>query len=153
MRRLLYTIADAVRRRDEPIKTFLAALLGVLVASTFAIGGGWLTIWLAGDGLFRDQSNNGVVVLLITFLWTALSVVLGGYVVARLHYTSGTLSAFIVLELFFGAGMVAEFWTPPGSWYDTVAILFVIPCAVLGAMLAPPRGPKWAANSTGQQTS
>jgi hypothetical protein len=149
VRRPLHTIAEAVRRRDEPIKTLLAALLGVLVASTFAIAGGWLTIWLAGDGFFRDQSNNGVVVLLILFLWTALSVVLGGYVVARLHDTRATLSAFMVLELFFGAGMVAEFWTPAGSWYDTLAILFVIPCAVLGAMLAPPRGPKWAARSVG----
>jgi hypothetical protein len=149
VRRPLHTIAEAVRRRDEPIKTVLAALFGLLVASTFAIAGDWLTIWLAGDGFLRDQSTNGVVVLLITFLWTAGSVVLGGYVVARLHDTRGTLSAFMVLELFFGAGMVAEFWTPAASWYDTLAILFVIPCAVLGAMLAPPRGPKWAARSIG----
>lgn len=153
MRKLLHTIAEAVRGRDEPIKTFLAALSGVFVASTVAIAGGWLTMWLAGDGFFREQSNNGVVVLLIMFLWTALSIVLGGYVVARLHDTRGTLSAFMVLELFFGAGMVAEFWTPAGSWYDTLAILFVIPCAALGAMLAPPRGPKWAAHSTGHPTS
>lgn len=147
MRRLLHTIADAVRQRDEPIKSGLAALLGLLVANAFAIAGDSTIIWLAGDA--RDQATNAVVLLLITLLWTGLSVVLGGYVVARVHDTRGALSAFMVLEMFLGAGMVAEFWSPAAAWYDTLAILFVIPFAVLGAMLAPPRGPKWAAHSTG----
>jgi predicted permease len=145
VRRPLHAFAASIRSRDEPIKTVITALIGLLVASSFAIAGVWLTIGLAGDGFFRDQSTNSVVVLLITFLWTAGSVVLGGYIVARLHYTRGTLSAFMVLELFFGAGMVAEFWTPAASWYDTVALLFVIPCAILGATLARPRGLNWTA--------
>jgi hypothetical protein len=103
----------------------------------------WSTLELAGNGFLRDQTNNSVVVLLLTFLWTAASVVLGGYVVARVHDTPYAVSTFIVLELLLGAGMVAEFWSPAVSWLDTVAFLFVIPCAILGAALAPPRGLKW----------
>ena len=146
MSRPLHEIAEAIRHREEPIKTIMAALFALVIASAFAIAGDWLTIRLAGDGFLRDQSTNGVVVLLITFFWTAASVVLGGYVVARLHNTRGAISTFIILELVLGAGMIAEFWSPAASWYNTVALLFVIPCAVLGAVLAPPRGIKWTAH-------
>jgi hypothetical protein len=148
VRKSLHTIAGSIRRRDEPVKTILAALSGLLAAGVFAIVGDSLIISLAGDG-FRDQSTNGAVVMLISLLWTACSVVLGGYVVARLHNTRRTLSAFMVLELFFGAGMVAEFWTPDAMLWDAIAVLLVIPCAVLGATLAPPRGLKWVTRSVG----
>jgi hypothetical protein len=139
----LHAIAESIRRRDEPGKTFFAALFAVVVANLFAATADWATVRLAGGGFLRDQTTNGVVVLLFTFLWTAASVVLGGYVVARLHDTRSSVSAFIVLELFFGAGLIAEFWSPAASWFDTVVLLFVIPCAILGAALAPPRGLKW----------
>lgn len=145
MSRPLHQIAESIRHREEPVKTIMAALFGLVIASAFAIAGDWLTIRLAGDGFLRDQSTNAVVVLLITFFWTAASVVLGGYVVARLHNTCGAISTFIILELVLGAGMIAEFWSPAASWYNTVALLFVIPCAMLGAVLAPPRGIKWIA--------
>jgi len=143
MSRPLHGIAESIRRRDEPVKTFLAALLAVVVANAFAIIADWSTIRVAGDGFLREETANGVIVLLITFLWTAASVVLGGYVVARVHDTRFAVSTFIVLELLLGAGMVAEFWSPAASWFNAAAFLFVIPCAILGATLAPPRGLKW----------
>lgn len=139
MRRRLHAIAESVRRRREPMKTVLAALLGLLVSSVFAISGNWLTIRIGGEAFHGEQSSYATVGLLITFLWTAASVVLGGYVVARLHNTRGAVSGYIVLQLFFGAGMVAEFWSSGAAWYDTVAVLLVIPCALLGASLLQPR--------------
>lgn len=141
MPRLLHEIAESIRRRDEPIKTVMTALFGLLVASSVAIAGDWLTMGLAGGGSVRDAATNPVVVLLIAFLWTAASVVLGGYVVARLHNTRGALSTFILLEMMLGAGMIAEFWSPAASWYNTLALLLVIPCALLGAFLVRPVGP------------
>jgi hypothetical protein len=135
----LHPVAELVRRRREPMKTLLAALFGLFVSSLFAISGNWLTIRIGGEAFHGEQSSYATVVLLITFLWTAASVVLGGYVVARLHNTRGAVSGYIVLQLFFGAGMVAEFWRSGATWYDTVAVLFVIPCALLGASLLHPR--------------
>ena len=145
----LHVIAESVRARREPIKTVLAALFGLLVSSAVAISGNWLTIRLGGDVFLSEQSSYATMVVLITFLWTAVSVVLGGYVVARLHNTRGALSVFIVLELTLGAGMVAEFWSSGASWYDTVAVLFVIPCALLGASLLRPRWLTRNARNTG----
>jgi hypothetical protein len=145
----LHDIAESVRARREPIKTVLAALFGLLVSSAVAISGNWLTIRLGGEVFLSEQSSYATMVVLITFLWTAVSVVLGGYVVARLHNTRGALSVFIVLELTLGAGMVAEFWSSGASWYDTVAVLFVIPCALLGASLLRPRWLTRNARNTG----
>jgi len=131
------------------MKTVLAALFGLLVSNLFAISGNWFTIRLGGEGFLSEQSSYATMVVLITFLWTAASVALGGYVVARLHNTRGALSVFIVLELMLGAGMLAEFWSSAASWYDTVAVLFVIPCAVLGASLVRPRWLTRNARNTG----
>lgn len=135
----LHVVAESVRGRREPVKTVLAALFGLLVSSLFAISANWLTVRVGGEAFLSEQSAYATMVVLITFLWTAASVVLGGYVVARLHNTRGALSLFIVLELMLGAGMLAEFWSSDASWYDTIALLFVIPCALLGASLLRPR--------------
>lgn len=135
----LHVVAESVRGRREPVKTVLAALFGLLVSSLFAISANWLTVRVGGEAFLSEQSACATLVVLITFLWTAASVVLGGYVVARLHNTRGALSLFIVLELMLGAGMLAEFWSSDASWYDTIALLFVIPCALLGASLLRPR--------------
>jgi cyanate permease len=131
------------------MKTVLAALFGVLVSSAFAISGNWLTIRYGGEGFRGEQSAYATMLVAITFILTAASVVLGGFVVARLHNTRGAVSAYIVLELFFGAGMVAEFWSSQAAWYDTIAILFVIPCALLGASLLQPRWLTGRARNTG----
>lgn len=139
MRERLHALAESVRRRREPMKTVLAALFGLLVSSVFAIAGNWLTIRFGGERFRGEQSAYATMLVAITFIWTAASVVLGGYVVARLHNTRGAVSAYIVLELFFGAGMMAEFWSSEAAWYDTIAVLFVIPCALVGASLLQPR--------------
>lgn len=149
MRERLHALAESVRRRREPMKTVLAALFGLLVSSVFAIAGNWLTIMLGGEGFRGEQSAYATMLVAITFILTAASVVLGGYVVARLHNTRGAVSAYIVLELFFGAGMMAEFWSSEAVWYDTIAVLFVIPCALVGASLLQPRWLTGRARNTG----
>jgi len=50
-------------------------------------------------------------------------------------------------ELMLGAGMLAEFRSSEASWYDTVAVLFVVPCALLGASLSRPRWLTWSARN------
>ena len=102
------------------MKTGLAALFGLLVSSALAIAGNWLTIRFGGEGFRSEQSAYATMPVAITFILTAASVVIGGYVVARLHNTRAAVSAYIVLELFLGAGMMAEFWssrTSPGQRY------------------------------------
>lgn len=136
-------IAELIQSRDEPLKTLLAALVALIIANVAAICANWGTVWVAGGGFLRDQATNGVVVFLLMFLWTAASVVLGGYIVARFHDTRYAVGTFIVLELLFGAGLLAEFWTPAIGLLNTTALLLVIPCAILGVALAPPRGLKW----------
>lgn len=145
----LHVIAESIRRRREPMKSVLAVLFGLFVSNLVAISGNWLTIRLGGEGFRGEQSSYATLLVLITFLWTAGSVVLGGYVVARLHNTRDAVSGYIVFEMFFGAGMVAEFWRTGASWYDTVAVLFVIPCALLGASLLHPRWLTSSARNTG----
>ena len=140
MRRLLHAIAEAIRNRQEPLKTLLTAVLGLALSSAAGITGNWLTIKLIEEVFLREHSS-ATIVLLTNFLWTAGSVVLGGYVVARVHCTRATLSAFVVLELFFGSGMVAEFWTSEASFLDALAVVLVIPCALLGAGMRVLRGP------------
>lgn len=103
---------------------------------------------MAAGGLLRDETTNSVVVLLVTFLWTAGSVVLGAYVVARLHDTRSALFTFIVLEVLIGAGLIAVYWSAGARWYDTAILVVIIPCAILGTALAPPRGLKWMARAT-----
>lgn len=148
MSRLLHSIAESVRKQDEPIKTFFAAALGVAVATAFATIADVATLRLAAGGLLRDETTNSVVVLLVTFLWTAGSVVLGAYVVARLHDTRSALFTFIVLEVLIGAGLIAVYWSAGARWYDTAILVVIIPCAILGTALAPPRGLKWMARAT-----
>lgn len=144
-KRLQHAAAERVRRLDEPIRTAAAALIGLVMAGMVAVAANLLTIGLAGDGLLRDQTTNGVVVLLFGFLWTAVSVVMGAYVAVRLHSTWITLSTFIVLEILLGVGLAVEFWQPGGSWIDALALLFLVPFAVLGGSLARPGALKWTA--------
>ncbi len=149
MRHGLHVVAEAVRRRSEPMKTVLAAFFGLLVSSLVAISANWLSVALGGESFLSEQSAYATMVVLVTFLWTAASIILGAYVVVRLHNTRSALSVFIVLEMLLGAGMVAEFWSSAASWYDTVAVLFVIPCALLGASLLHPRWLSGSARNPG----
>lgn len=145
----LHSVAESIRRRREPMKTVLAVLFGLFVSNVIAISGNWLTIRLGGEGFRSEQSSFATLLVFITFFWTAASVVLGGYIVARLHNTRGAVSGYIVFELFFGAGMVAEFWRSGSSWYDTITLLLVIPCALFGASLLHPR---WLVGGAAMQT-
>jgi uncharacterized membrane protein len=130
-------------RRHDGLRTMFAAVAGVAIAGVVGVLGNWIIVRLSGDGFLLENSSRATTVVLVSFLLTGICIAFGGYLTAKFQNTRLAVSSFIVLELFFGAGMVGQFWREGSTWFTTVSILLVIPCALLGAALASRRGPKW----------
>jgi hypothetical protein len=109
------------------MRTFKAVLSGFLVASVLILAAGWAYGLLAAAGLLAA---------LVALVYTSVSIVAGAYVASRIHDSSETISGFAVAQGFFGFGMIREFWSTGSSWYTAVAVLLVIPCALIGRALA-----------------
>lgn len=77
---------------------------------------------------------------LLALLYTGASVVVGAWVATRIQDTSETISAFSVFQVFFGLGLVREFWSSGFAWSSVAAVLLVIPCAIVGRALAQRMG-------------
>ena len=73
---------------------------------------------------------------LLALVYMSAAIVAGAYVAARIQYSSETISGFAVAQAFFGLGLIREFWGGGSSWYTAVAVLLVIPCALVGWALA-----------------
>lgn len=67
----------------------------------------------------------------VALAWTFIAVALGAIVTTRIRRTNEAISGFIAGELFFGVGLLHQFWQVR-TWYSAVAILLVIPAALLG---------------------
>ncbi len=116
------------------MRTFIAVVLGLAVAGLLIF---------AGDASFAQITDTRIVAgyvgashstELVALLWTFVCISLGALVTVSVRNTKETISGFIVGELFFGIGILHQFWHAP-TWYSAVAMLLVIPAALLGAWM------------------
>jgi hypothetical protein len=126
----------AMLRRRERMRTVIAVLAGFLVASGLILAGEWGYAFLTGRAIRREYYITTFPAALLALLYTGASVVLGAGVATRIQDTSETIGGFSIFQVFFGLGLVREFWSTGFSWYRIAAVLLVIPCAMLGLSLA-----------------
>ena len=115
--------------------TLKAVLSGFLVTSALVFPAGWAFGLLATPvrGAYYAPSSLSAVLALV---YMSAAIVAGAYVAARIQYSSETISGFAVAQAFFGLGLIREFWGGGSSRYTAVAVLLVIPCALVGWALA-----------------
>jgi hypothetical protein len=125
--------------RDD-MRTLRAVLLGFLVTSVLVLAAGWASGVFLGPAVGGEYSSPTFSAALLALLYTAAAIVAGAYLTTRIDDTGEALSGFIVFQIFFGFGMVREFWLVGSSWYTLTALLLIIPCATIGSRWA--RGPR-----------
>jgi hypothetical protein len=118
------------------MRTIKAVLSGFLVASALIVAAGWAYSLLAESAMRGEYYTLSPFTALLTLVYTSGSIVAGAYVASRIHDSSETTSGFVVAQVFFGFGLIREFWSTGSSWYAVAAVLVVIPCAVIGRALA-----------------
>lgn len=117
------------------MRTFKAVLSGFLVTSALILAGGWGYALLAAPAMRAEYFTTTPLAALLALLYTGSATVAGAYVATRIHDTSETISGFSVAQVFFGFGLIREFWSPGSSWYAVSAVVLVIPCALIGRAL------------------
>lgn len=118
------------------MRTFKAVLSGFVVASALILAAGWAFGVLAASAMHGEYYAQGLLPKLLMLVYTSASIMAGAYVASRIHDSSETISGFAVAQTFFGFGLIREFWNAGSSWYTVVAVLLVIPCALIGRALA-----------------
>jgi hypothetical protein len=115
---------------------FRAVLAGFLVTTALILAGGWASSVIALPAMRGEYYTPTSTAAVLALVYTAAAITAGGYVAARIDYSDGTLGAFVVTQAFFGFGLIREFWSTGSSWYAVAAMLLVIPCAIVGRLLA-----------------
>lgn len=118
------------------MRTFSAALSGFLVASALMLAGEWGYSLLAKSPMRSEYFVTTFPAIMIALLYTGAALMFGAYVVAKLQDTSEAITGFLVIQAFFGFGLIREFWSDSSSWYSATAMLLIIPCAIIGRVLA-----------------
>jgi hypothetical protein len=118
------------------MRTLRAVLLGFLVTSMLVLAAAWASAVFLGSAAGGEYTSPTLSAALLTLLYTAAAVVAGAYLTTKIHDSGDAISGFIILQLFFGFGLVREFWLVGSSWYADVALALVIPCAIIGRQLA-----------------
>jgi hypothetical protein len=118
------------------MRTFKAVVSGFLIASALILAAGWAYGLLIAPAMRGENYTHGLLAALLALIYTSASMVAGAYVACRIHDSSETVSGFAVVQLFFGAGLIREFWNTGWSWYTVAAVLLVIPCTLIGRALA-----------------
>jgi hypothetical protein len=117
------------------MRTFIAVVLGL------AVGG---LLLFVGDASFAHVTDTRIVpgyagtshlTEFVALFWTFISISLGALVTVRVRPTTEAMAGFIVGELFFGVGLLHQFWRAP-TWYSAMAVVLVIPAALLGGWMA-----------------
>jgi len=118
------------------MQSLRAVLYGFLTSSALIIGGGWALTTLTAPTIRGAYYTPTLVATLVALVYTGAAIVVGAYVAARINDSSATSSGFVVAQAFFGFGLIREFWSNGSSWYGVTAVLLVIPCAIIGRLLA-----------------
>lgn len=115
------------------MRTIIAVIAGLAVTGLLVVVGNTNV----GQLLVTTDASGSVSVggALVALAWSFVALVLGAMVTARFRQTKEAMSGFIVGELFFGVGLLHQFWHAP-AWYSVIAMLLVIPGAMLGYWIA-----------------
>lgn len=118
------------------MRTFKAVLSGFLVASVLILAGGWGYTLLTGPAMLGEYFTTTSAAALVALLYTSAAFVAGAYVATRIHDAPETISGILVVQAFFGVGLIREFWSTGSSWYTASAVILVIPSGLIGRALA-----------------
>lgn len=118
------------------MRSIKAVLAGFLVTTGLIVTGGWALGRLVAPAMRGEYYMPTVGAGVIALVYTAAAIIVGAYVTARIHNSSQTMSGFIVAQVFFGFGLIREFWSTGASWYTVAALVLVIPCAIIGQAFA-----------------
>ena len=116
------------------MRTFIAVVLGVAVAGLLIFTGDASFAQITDTRIVPGYAGTSHSTELVALLWTFVCIGLGALVTVSVRNTKEAISGFIVAELFFGVGLLHQFWHAP-TWYSAVAILLVIPAALVGAWI------------------
>jgi hypothetical protein len=126
------------------MRTVTAVLSGFFVASGLILAGEWGYGLLAEPAMRGEYYATSFPAAVLALLYTGASVVVGAWVATRIQDTSETFNAFSIFQVFFGLGLVREFWSTGFSWFRVAAVVLVIPCAIIGRALARRMGTRKA---------
>lgn len=123
----LSTTVDAMR-------TFLAVILGLAVTGLLVFVGDTSFAHITDTAIVAGYAGASHSTEFVALFWTFVCITLGALVTVSVRQGNDAISGFIVGELFFGIGLLHQFWHAP-TWYSTLALLLVIPGALLGAWI------------------
>lgn len=114
------------------MRTFIGVVAGSCLTSVLILTGEWGYTMVASPELQSANTLVAFVLALLSLLYIAVAVTLGGYLAGIIEDSRETAAAFAVLQLFFGVWFFREFWSSGFIWYKPAALVLVIPCAMLG---------------------
>lgn len=118
------------------MRSIKAVVAGFLVTSLLIVLGGWAFGRIVAPAIRGEYYAPSVSGGLLALVYTGAAIAAGAYVSTRIHYSNQTLSGFMVVQAFFGFGLIREFWSTGASWYSVSAIVLIIPCAIIGQAFA-----------------
>jgi len=116
------------------MRTFIAVLLGLATTGLLIFVGDASFAHITDTPIVAGYAGASRSTEFVALLWTFVCITLGALVTVGVRREKDALSGFIVGELFFGVGLLHQFWHAP-TWYSTLALLLVIPAALLGAWI------------------
>jgi len=110
----------------------------------------WSVLWLGSnqvlqvafpDAFTADDVATGSTVLLIALALSVLFSVLAGWLTARMAKTPDNRPAVYlgILLLIVGIAVQAAYWDAMPLWYHLAFLLLLLPAAMLGGGMVPPR--------------
>jgi hypothetical protein len=116
------------------MRTFIAVLIGLAVTGLLIFVGDVSFAHITDTTIVPGYAGTSHSTEFVALLWTFLCVSLGAVVTVGIRDTREAVGGFIVGELFFGIGLLHQFWHAP-SWYSALAVLLVIPAGLLGSWM------------------
>jgi hypothetical protein len=116
------------------MRTFIAVVTGLAITGLLVFIGDSSFAHASDTTIIPGYAGTSRLTELIALMWTTFSIGIGAAVTIRIRNSKEAVAGFIVGELFFGAGLLHQFWGAR-TWYTVVAVLLVVPGALLGAWI------------------
>lgn len=117
------------------MRSLIAVLLGLGVTGLLVFLGDASFAHVTDTRITPGYAGTSHATEFVALFWTFISITFGALLTVRVRHTTEAMAGFIVGELFFGVGLLHQFWHAP-TWYSVVAVLLVIPAALLGGWIA-----------------